>query len=71
MNEKDNFEYSSDSENEKIKENTREKSEVKLPLDMKSFWKTIDEKFFTFKEFCSPYEFNYKINSLSKYGIYK
>jgi hypothetical protein len=68
MNELDNFDYSLESENEKSNSHSRDKSDFKLPCDMKSFWKSIDEKFFTFKEFFDPCEINHKIHSFSKYG---
>lgn len=68
MNEKDSFESSSDSESQKNYKQIEKKSDFKLPCDMKSFWKSINEKFFTFKEFCDPYEINHRILSQSKYG---
>jgi len=71
MNEIDTLVYPPDSENEKNNSNTFDKFDFKMPCDMKSFWKTIDEKFFTIKEFWDAYEINYKIHSFSKYGIIK
>ena len=46
----------------------REKIELRIPYDMKSFWRSIDEKFFSFGEFSDPNEILHKIQSLEKYG---
>ena len=71
MNERDKTEYFSDSENEKNNNSARERSDYKLPCDMKTFWKMMEEKFFTFKDQCDPGEILQKIISLSKYGKIK
>lgn len=71
MNERDKIEYFSDTENEKNNNLPKEKSDYKLPYDMKTFWKTIEEKFFTFKYQNNPGEILQKIISLSKYGNLK
>jgi len=73
MNEREKIEYFSDDENEKNYNlnSNRERSDYKLPYDMKTFWKTIEEKFFNFKDQNFSGEILQKIISLSKYGKLK
>jgi hypothetical protein len=68
--ERDKNEYFSDTEKGKNNnlDSNREKSDYKLPYDMKTFWKTIEEKFFTFKDENFSGEILQKIISFSKYG---
>lgn len=68
MNERERNDYFSDNENEKNNNTNNPKSDYKLPYDMKTFWRTIDDKFFTFKDQNNPGEILQKIISLSKYG---
>ena len=70
MNEREKTEDFSDTENEKNNNSARERSDYKLPYDMKTFWRTIEEKFFTFKDQKNSGEILQKIISLSKYGKY-
>ena len=45
-----------------------EKVDLKLPFDMKSFWKNINEKYFRRCDRSSANEVNHLVQSFSKYG---
>jgi hypothetical protein len=52
------------------KEKKDDKKDMKMPFDMKTFWKKIDEKYFkTLNEF-NLTEPNHLIQLFSKYGTY-
>lgn len=66
MNEKEKQGYLSKEDNKK--KNNVSNIDYKLPYDMKTFWKNIQEKFFTFKDHFDPSEILQKVLSLGKYG---
>ena len=70
MNEREKTEDFSDTENEKNNNssNIDPIPDYKLPYDMKTFWRTMEEKIFTFKDQKNSGEILQKIISLSKYG---
>jgi hypothetical protein len=49
-------------------EKKEEKVDLKLPFDMKSFWKNINEKYFRKCDQFSQNEVNHLVHSYSKYG---
>jgi hypothetical protein len=49
-------------------EKREEKLDLKLPFDMKSFWKNINEKYFRKYDQFSQNEVNHLVHSYSKYG---
>lgn len=69
MNFKENFIHNSDCEDEQIKMK-EDKMELKVPFDMKIFWKNIDDKYFKNLDKFSKNEVNHLVNLNSKYGIY-
>lgn len=64
MNQKENFEKSKKDESNKEKE----KIDFKLPFDMKTFWKSTDEKYFKPLQDTDINEPNHLIKLHSKYG---
>jgi hypothetical protein len=49
-------------------EKKEEKLELKLPFDMKSFWKNINEKYFRKYDQFNSNEVNHLVHFYSKYG---
>ena len=45
-----------------------ERIDIKIPFDMKIFWKNIDEKFFLRSDLISVNEVNHLVQLYSKYG---
>lgn len=70
MNEKQNLDFSSDSDCEK-NSTSQEKVQEKLPCDMKSLWNFLEENFFSFKEYSDPAEIFHKLHINGKYGTKK
>ena len=67
MNETQNLDFFSDSDYEKNSP-FLEKVQEKLPCDMKSLWKFLEENFFSFKEYSDPTEIFHKLHINGKYG---
>ena len=67
MNLKGKMREVSDSEDEK-KGKKEDKFELKLPFDMKTFWKNINEKYFRKLDAFSTNDVNHLVTLYSKYG---
>jgi len=63
--EKDKEESESEEKNFKKAE---DKKDLKIPFDMRNFWKNINEKFFKKIESQDVNEVNHLVHSYSKYG---
>jgi hypothetical protein len=69
MNTKENNSSHSDTEDGKTQKEIDIK-DLKLPFDMKSFWKNVNEKYFKNINDLNVHEINHLVHSFSKYGIY-
>lgn len=68
MNGKENFsEMFNENEDEKTKK-TSELKDIKLPFDMKLFWKNCNEKYFKPLNELDVNEINHLVHLYSKYG---
>jgi hypothetical protein len=47
-----------------------EKNSLKLPFDMRNFWKSINEKYFKMVNMSEINEVNHLVHQFSKYGIH-
>lgn len=68
MNGKENIGNISDGEEDKVKK-SGEVKDLKLPFDMKSFWKNVNEKYFKNVNEINVNDINHLVQLYSKYGI--
>jgi hypothetical protein len=66
LKEKDKEESDNEDEQSRKKEG---KNDIKLPFDMRNFWKNINEKYFKKIEMSEMNEVNHLVHQYSKYGI--
>ncbi len=64
---RENFKDESDGEDEQNKKK-EDKADVKIPFDMKIFWKNINDKYFKNLDQFGVNEINHLVHLFSKYG---
>ncbi len=67
MNTRENIKDESDGDDDHNKRK-EDKIDLKIPFDMKVFWKNINDKFFKKYDESGIHEVNHLVHSLSKYG---